>query len=235
MRLAKWGPAATRAASSKAARSTASRSGSSGTTRLASPICRQRSAGTRSPSSRISEALPSPTTRGSSQLAPISAPDRPTCGNRNEKKLPCPMTRRSLARAITAPAPAATRFTLAIAASPSKSVGEAAPRLRLRLFSTPKLKSLLPATISSPVIRVKRSRPSVSRANSRVMMSSTSPPLQNARPSPCNTSARAPSGSWPRRSITRNRSVSSRYTSKVSALKRSGRVSVITPTRARSS
>ena len=66
------------------------------------------------------------------------------------------------------------------------------------------------AWMSSPVIRVKRSSPSVSRSNSRVMMSSTSPPLQNARPSPCSTSARAPPGSWPRRSITRNRSVSSR-------------------------
>ncbi len=58
------------------------------------------------------------------------------------------------------------------------------------------------------------------------MMSSTSPPEQNARPAPVMITARTPGSSPSCPKV----SVSSRYTSKVSALSLSGRLRVMVAT-----
>ena len=78
------------------------------------------------------------------------------------------------------------------------------------------------ARISSQVMRVNSSSAAASRPSSGPMISRTSPPVQKARPSPVMTTARTAG----RAASARKVSVSSRYTSNVSAFICSGRSSV---------
>jgi hypothetical protein len=101
----------------------------------------------------------------------MSAPDSPTLVNRNCREAERASRRRSAARAITAPAPAATPLTAA---------------------TTGRGSSRSPRT-TAPVMRVKSSRSPGPMACSAPMMSRTSPPEQNPRPRPVSTSTRTPS------------------------------------------
>ncbi len=98
----------------------------------------------------------------------MSAPHRPTFVNRNAIfALSAPM-RRSAAAAITAPAPQVVPLSEA-------RIGFSS----LRMFS-----------ISLQVMRVKACTSATGTSNSRPMMSSTSPPVQKARPVPVITTQR---------------------------------------------
>ena len=98
----------------------------------------------------------------------MSPPDSPTLVNRNAKRPDSVTTRKSDARAITAPAPAAMPWIALM-------IGIGHSRM---------------ARIASPVIFVNRIRSRGSIVMSSPMISLTSPPAQNALPSPRMTSAR---------------------------------------------
>src|SRR5919108_1166301 len=134
----------------------------------------------------------------------MSAPASPTRTNRKASRADLASTRRSAARAITAPAPAATPLTPA-------TIGGGHSRIR---------------GTTEPVIRVNSSSSFEPISWSAPMMSSTSPPEQNPRPVPVITTART-SSRW---GSSARRSRRSAYTSKVSALRRSGRSNVIVAT-----
>ncbi len=99
----------------------------------------------------------------------MSAPDSPTRVNRKANDAVSAMIRKSQASAMTAPAPAATPFNDAITGSGDSR----------RALTT------------LPVIRVNSSRLAVSISWSGPMISCTSPPEENPRPSPLITSTRA--------------------------------------------
>ena len=100
----------------------------------------------------------------------MSAPARPTREKRKAILALSAAIRMSLAAAITAPAPATVPLSAA-------TTGRRHWRMeRMR----------------SPVRRVNSSRPAASLENSAPMMSSTSPPLQKARPVPVMMTARTP-------------------------------------------
>jgi hypothetical protein len=101
----------------------------------------------------------------------MSAPARPTLVNRNWNEAERASRRKSAARAMTAPAPAATPLTAATTGSGS---------------------SRRPRT-TAPVMRVNSSSSRVPIAWSGPMMSRTSPPEQKPRPLPVSTSTRGPS------------------------------------------
>jgi hypothetical protein len=109
----------------------------------------------------------------------MSAPVSPTWVKRKRKLADAAQTRRSLASAITAPAPAARPLTAAITGLSSRRI----------------------ALTTSPVMRANSSTPFMSRFSSSPMISWTSPPLQKPRPVPVTTSTlyrssrRAPSKS----------------------------------------
>ena len=113
-------------------------------------------------------ARPAPTTRGSRYAAPMSPPDNPTLVNRKAKRPFGPTMRKSLARATTAPAPAAIPWMTGM-------MGTGHSRM---------------ARMTSPVILVNRMRSAAPIWISSPMISSTSPPPQNPRPSPRMTSTR---------------------------------------------
>jgi hypothetical protein len=98
----------------------------------------------------------------------MSAPASPTFVNKNASDADSANKRRSAASAITAPAPAATPLIAAM-----MGIGQS------RIKRT-----------TAPVIRVKSSRPETSIFRSSPMISWTSPPEQNPRPSPVMTRAR---------------------------------------------
>ncbi len=110
----------------------------------------------------------------------MSPPDRPTLVNRNANRAAGVATRKSAASAITAPAPAAIPCTTAMT-----GMGHS------RMFR-----------MTSPLIRVKASSSSWPIRSVAPMISLTSPPEQNARPSPRTTSTRTSPrwGSWASRS-----------------------------------
>ena len=101
----------------------------------------------------------------------MSPPDSPTLVNRNANRPDRPTTRKSEASATTAPAPAAIPCTALM-------IGMGHSRM---------------ARITSPVILVNRIRSRGSILISSPMISLTSPPPQNPRPSPRMTSTRT---SW---------------------------------------
>ncbi len=123
---------------------------------------------TKSPVKSISVAFENPTTRGNRYDAAISVPARPTLTNRNAIFASSPAMRMSEASAIQAPAPAVVPFKLAMTGFASR-----------RMFR-----------MSSQVMRVNSSSPSMLRLKSSPMMSCTSPPEQNARPVPVITTTR---------------------------------------------
>ena len=134
----------------------------------------------------------------------MSAPAKPTLVNRNANDADAASSRKSLASAITEPAPAAIPLTAAITGSGhSRSA-----------FTT------------APVIRVNSSSCAAAIFCSSPMISSTSPPEQNPRPCPVMTTTRAS----PRCGSSASRSRRSAYTSKVSAFSLSGRFSVTVAT-----
>ena len=117
-------------------------------------------------SSAARAARPRPTMRGSSHEAPMSAPERPTFVNRNA--------------------------IFARLGGDAQVAGGGDHRARARHGAVQRRDDRPPAAPhradrASPVMRVKSSRPCASRANSSPMMSSTSPPEQNARPAPVST------------------------------------------------
>ena len=110
----------------------------------------------------------------------MSAPVRPTREKRKAILALSAAIRMSLAAAITAPAPATVPLSAA-------TTGRRHWRMeRMR----------------SPVRRVNSSSPAASLENSAPMMSSTSPPVQKARPVPVMMTARTPG------SVSRARKVS---------------------------
>ena len=99
----------------------------------------------------------------------MSAPERPTRVKRNANDADRASRRKSLASAITEPAPAATPLIAAMTGSGhSRS-----------------------ALTTAPVMRVNSSSSAVSMCCSSPMISSTSPPEQKPRPAPVRTSTRA--------------------------------------------
>ena len=173
---------------------------------MANPKAKASSAVTFSPSIRISVARPAPTMRGSSQAQPMSAPASPTELNRKRNDAERARIRKSAARAMTAPAPAATPLRAAM-------IGFGSSRMRWT---------------TAPVIRVNSRTSRWSPPSSRrPMMSPTSPPEQKPRPSPWTTTTATSS----RCSSSVKTSRRSAYTSSVRAFSRSGRskLTVATP------
>ena len=84
-----------------------------------------------------SVARPSPTIRGSRYAEPMSAPERPTRVNRNANDAERARRRKSLASAITEPAPAATPLIAAMTGSGhSRSALTTAPVIRVNSSSS---------------------------------------------------------------------------------------------------
>src|SRR3569833_771541 len=127
----------------------------------------------------------------------MSAPESPTLVNRNAKRAAGVATRKSAASAMTDPAPAAMPCS-------ATTIGIGHSRI---------------ARMTSPVIRVNSSSSCEPSLSVSPMISLTSPPEQNARPSPRSTSTRAS----PRWGSSASRSSRSAYASEVRALSLSGR------------
>ena len=177
--------------------------------RFRKPHCIASSPGMARPVYSSSLARPCPMIRGSIAQAPMSQPASPTRLNRNAVLLRDVPNRMSDAMARIAPAPAHTPSMLA-------TIGCGQWRM---------------AFTSAPVMRVKRSSSGAGSPISGAMISRTSPPELKLPPAPCSTIAFT-SSAW--RSCS-NRSRNSAYEAKVSGFFRSGRCSVMTPTRPRSS
>ena len=187
------GPAASFLAHAKAAAANSA----SGTTRLYSPMRWACAASMNSPSKSSSLACPMPTILGNNQAAPMSAPDKPTLVKRKAILALGAAMRTSAAAAITAPAPHAKPFT-------PHTIGFS----RRSMFA-----------IKSQVMRVKACTCAASASSKRAMMSFWSPPEQKARPVPVSSTERTELRVRNAAKV----SVSSRYDSKVKALRRSGR------------
>src|SRR4051812_33243597 len=175
----------------------ASSSWSAATTRLARPMRAASSASTRRPVSISSLACPVPTMRGRKYEVPMSAPETPIFTKATLKRASGAARRTSEASASASPPPAAGPLTAAMTGWGRACSLSMIPAIRSWVSRLP--------TTPSPVIGSLRSRPA-----------------QKPRPAPVSTTTRTAPSPATSSSATWRSSTSSR----LSALRRSGRLSV---------